>query len=220
MLAGSDISDEAFPHHLTLGTDLPAGSPVILCCSSSIWTGVAEHPGWGTQKRWLQPLSHKASSSSVTSQTQIFVLLWKSPLYHILPSSNPALQPDPAEAPRAVSAMGGLITPCPSHCLDCPGHSTTTEDGVPALTKNAAHCLDRCITWETTSEHICQPSFHWGGTGAGTAASCSAGTGGCGWRNLAGCLSGSASSRQIASEVCWKLLSTFQVSADSHWQFC
>lgn len=122
MLAGPDISEELLPHHLTLGIGLPAGSPVFLS-SSPIWTGLARNPGWGTQKKWLQPLSHKPSFSSVTSQTQIFVQLWKSPQYHILPSSNPACTARSCRSTNSCCCSGRLwshpaLLGCnPSHAL-------------------------------------------------------------------------------------------------------
>lgn len=82
ILAG--ISAEAFPCYLILGRGLPTRSPGILC-SLSIWTGAARSPGRET-RRCLQLSHHKVSSSSVTSQTQILVKIWKSLL--VLHSSS------------------------------------------------------------------------------------------------------------------------------------
>lgn len=133
------------------------------------------------------------------------------------------VQPDPAGAPIAAAAVGGRDHTLPfravTHRINCPGHSITTQDASACPYKRCCPLFGqmyhmRDYKWTHLSAFISR-----GGTGAGTAASCRAATGAC-WCNLAGCLSGSASSRQIASEVCWKLLSTFQVSADSHWQFC
>lgn len=105
MLAGSDISEEAFSHHPILGTGLPGGSPVILC-SSSTWTGVARHPGWGTHgcSPWAiklhppQPLLNPKS-----------LCIYRNPTLHV--------QPDPAGVPAALVAWKAVMTPCPSHHL-------------------------------------------------------------------------------------------------------
>lgn len=183
MLAGSDISEEAFSHHLMSGTGLPVqGAQSSFAPHPSGLEGLgalAEAPEKNDCNPWAIKLRPPQSLLKPNS-----VHLWKFPLYHVLPS------PSPAGAPRAVAAVEVVTTsalPGSDAHIACPGHCLPTQPASACPYQDAAHCLDRCPTWETTSEDICQPSFHRGGTGAGTAASCSAGTGGAAVTSLDAC---------------------------------
>lgn len=215
MLAGSDISEEAFSHHLRLGTGLPAGSPVLLC-SSSIWTGVAGCPGWGTQKKMI-----------ATLEPSSFILLshYSSPtlcIYGNPPVPCPSFT-QPCRSTKSSGCSGEVVTtPAllgsdPSHRLPWALHPHTACQCLPLpgccpLFGQMSHMRDH--KWTYLSAFISPRRYR-----SRDSSELQRGHRRC-CRKLAGCLSGSASSRQIASEVCWKLLSTFQVSDDSHWQFC
>lgn len=150
-------------------------------------------------------MSHKASSSSVTSQTQIFVHLWKSPLYHILPASNPACTARCCRSTNSCCCNGSscshaALQGCdPSHQLPWPLHHHTgcqclpLQRMLPFVWTGAPH--ERLQVNIFVSLHVARryrsrdsSELQRGHRRL--------------LRNLAGCLSGSASSRQIASEVC------------------
>lgn len=140
---------------------------------------MAGHPGCDTARRCLLHLSRKAPSSSITSQTQILVHLWKSFLvpYSTLIKSYIRYSPVLREPLQLLLQSEVVIVPCPSGLWLITSTALPQRMPTPALRKDQAHHLYRCATWETTSENICQSSFRCRGTRAVTVASCNAGTG-------------------------------------------
>lgn len=147
MLAGSDIPAEAFPCHLILGTGLPARSLVVLW-PFFIWTGVTGHPGWDTPRRCLQPSTHKVPSSSVTSQAQILVHLWKTLL---VPYSS-LIQP-------CTYSLRDLPFGAATDRINCPNRSVIAEEAGTCPYKGSGpsfvqRCLLRDYKWKYLSVFI------------------------------------------------------------------
>lgn len=157
------------------------------------------HLAWSrrtSHRRCLLPTSREAPPSSLSSQTQILLVFGipAKTIFSLIPALHSILH-------NTYFSKGAILLQLAvgNHILtfgaatDLVNHSITAVDASTHSFKAPGPCFVKiCHMRETTSKNICQPSFHWGGSRAHTRCC----------HNLAGCLSGSASFRRIASEVC------------------